>query len=112
MIFASVSKFDEIFGHVSKFPGQLMDDLFKDHRVNILSKHVQEKPISQLALPNDQVDAFPLNESESQVKKICSESRWDDDEESKQVHQSGQAAQRKQPEPQEDVNLLIEHVYR
>ena len=45
-----------------------MHDFFEDHRVHVLTKHVEEEPVTHVRLFDDGVDDFPPDESEPDVE--------------------------------------------
>ena len=53
-----------------KLPGQLMHHFLENHGVHILTKHVEEEPITNQGLLDNGVDDLPLDESKSYVKNI------------------------------------------
>lgn len=95
-----------------QLPGQLMHDLFEDHVVHILSQHVEQKPISHLTLLDDGVDDIFLDESEPNEEQIGPHLGTDDDDHSVDDHEGRQTPQNQEPEPQEDVDLLVDNIER
>ena len=55
---------------VAQLPGQLMNDLLEDDRVNVLAQHVEEEPVAHLGLLDDDIDALLLHQPEPDVEKI------------------------------------------
>ena len=47
-----------------------MDNLFENHRVNVLPQHVQQEPVPHLCLLDDDVDALLLHQPEPDVEQI------------------------------------------
>jgi hypothetical protein len=55
---------------VAELPGQLVNDLLEDDRVDVLSEHVEEEPVAHLGLLDDDVDAFLLHQAEPDVQEV------------------------------------------
>ena len=58
-----------------------MHHFFKNNRVNILSQHIQKKPIAHFGFLDYNIDAFFLDESIPNVKQVGSHSRRENYEE-------------------------------
>ena len=101
---------DQILRLVSQPPGQLMDDLLEDHRVDVLAKHVEQEPVTHLGLLDDDIDALLLDEPEPYEQEVGAHPRRDDDHQPVQHNQGSEEREHKEVEPQEDVDLLIDNV--
>ena len=95
---------------VSQPPGQLVYDLLEDHRVHVLPEHVEEEPVAHLGLLDDDVDALLLYEPESDVEQIGPHPGRDYDDDAVKDDHGCEAAQDQEPEPEEDVDLLIDDI--
>lgn len=100
----------EVFALVTQPPGQLMHDFFEDHAVNILAKHVEEEPITHLALLNKGVDHFTFDQSESYIEQVSSHSGRYHYHHSVCHHQGRQEGEKQKPKPEEDVNFFIDYI--
>lgn len=88
-----------------------MYDFFENDGVNVLPKHVEQKPVTHLSFFDDDVDAFFLDESEADEEQIGSHPGRENDNRSVQDHRQSQSAQNEEPEPQKHVNLFVDNVY-
>jgi len=84
----------------------------EDDGVNVLAQHVEQEPISHFGLLDDNVDAFFLDEAKADVEQIGPHSGRENDEDAVNDDQEGKRQKEQQPEPQEDVNLLVDNVQR
>jgi hypothetical protein len=57
--------------------------------MSYLSEHVEKEPVSHLALLDDGVDHFPFYQPETDVEKVRSHSRTQDDDGAIKNDQSG-----------------------
>lgn len=87
-----------------------MHHFFENNWVNILAEHVQQKPVTHLGLLYDDINALFLDESEPNEQQVSSHSRREYDEHSVDADHEGKAEQEDQPEPQEDVDFLVDNV--
>ena len=55
---------------IAQLSGQLVDNLFKDDRVNVLAQHVEQEPVAHLCLLDDNVDALFLYKPEPDIQKV------------------------------------------
>lgn len=53
--------FSNVTGSVTQLLGQLVNHILENYRVNILSKKVEEEPVTHVALANNGVNAFFLH---------------------------------------------------
>ena len=67
-----------------------MHDFFEDHRVHILTQHVEEEPVSHVRLLDDGVDDFPPDESEPDVEQVGTHLGADNDDQPVQYYQCTQ----------------------
>ena len=89
-----------------------MHDLLENNTVDVLTQHVEEEPIAHLALFDDGVDDLALDESEADVQEVGTHPGTDDYHESVDDHQGREDPEDEKPEPQEDVDLLVDNVQR
>ena len=80
--------------------------LFKDNGVNVLTEHVEKKPVAHLGLADDGIDHLSIDEAEANVEQVGSHARAKNDNEPVEQYQRRQKAQDEEPEPEEDVNLF------
>lgn len=88
----------EIFSQVTQLSGKLMHDFFEYHRVNVLSKHVEQEPVPDIGLFDDGIDDFSTDESESDVEKIGTHFRADNDDKPVKNNQCTQHSEENKPE--------------
>jgi len=96
---------------IAQFSCHLMDNFLENHRVNVLAQHVQQEKVPHLGLLDDYVDALLLDQPEPDVQKVGPYSWREDNEDSVNHNQEGQNAKKKKPEPNEDVDFLINYIY-
>ena len=60
---------------IAQLSGQLVDNLFKDDRVNVLAQHVEQEPVAHLGLLDDDVDTLLLDQSEPDVEDVSLQGR-------------------------------------
>ena len=89
-----------------------MHDLLEDNTVHILAQHVEEKPVAHLALLHYGVDDFAFDETKSDVQEVGTHPGADDYHESVDDYQGREDPEDEKPEPQEDVDLLVDNVQR
>jgi len=87
-----------------------MDNLLENHRVYVLAHHVQQKPVSHFGFLDDDVNALLLDEPEPDVEQVGSYSGGEDNEYPVDDNKEGQKAKEEEPEPDEDVNFLINYI--
>ena len=58
----------EIFPQVAQLSGQLVHNFLEYHRVNVLTKHVEQKPVPDIRLLDYRVDDFSSDEAEPDVE--------------------------------------------
>ncbi len=89
-----------------------MDDVLEDDGVNVLAQQVDEEPVAHIALGHDHLDALALDAAVAHAQGEGANVRAEHDGEAVDQHQEGQQPQEEQPEPDEDVNLLVDNVER
>jgi len=100
----------KVFALVAQPPGELVHDFFEDNTVDVLAQHVEEEPIAHLALLDDGVDDLALDEPESYVEEVGAHPGTDDYHETVDDNQGGEDAEDQEPEPQKNVDLLVDNV--
>ena len=55
---------------IAKLSCHLVNNLFENHRVNILPQHVQQEPVPHLCLLDDDVDALLLDQPEPDIEQV------------------------------------------
>lgn len=91
---------------------QFMHDVTEYHRINILAKHVEEKPVTHFGMSHNCSDIVRANESETHPKQIDPHPGTHDNDYPVQNAAEGQYPQNQKPEPQEDVYLLVDDIQR
>jgi len=87
-----------------------MHDFFEYHGIDILAKHIKKKPVSYVALFDNCVYDFPPDEPEPDVEQVRSHLGADDNNESVDDDEEAEHSQEGEPEPQEDVDFLVDNV--
>ena len=87
-----------------------MNHLLEDDGVNVLAKHIQQEPVTHLGLLDDDVDALLLDQAEPDVEEVCPHPGREDDHGPVDAHQRGEEHEQDHPEPEKDVDLLIDNV--
>ena len=89
-----------------------MHHFLEDHRVNVLAKHIEQEPISDLGLLDDDVDTLLADQPEPDVQQVGAHLGADDDDDPVDDHQEAQDGEGDEPEPEKDVDLAKENVIR
>jgi len=89
-----------------------VDDILEDDWVDVLPKKIEKKPVSNIALANDGINTLLLHSSVSESEHESSDVGAEDDDDPVDDHQAGQEAQEQQPEPDKDVDLLVNYIER
>lgn len=89
---------------------KVLHDVSEDHRVQVFSQHVQEIPVAHLALPDDGVYRIPSDEAEPHAHDVNPHPGRQDDDDAVNDGEEGQDAEDDEPEPKEDVDLLVDDV--
>ncbi len=76
-----------------------MHHFLKKDGINILSKHVQEEPITHFGFFDNDVDTFFLDKPITDINQIGPYSWRDNDEKSKNDNKKCQCQQQEHPEP-------------
>lgn len=105
-----VSWLSEVFGGVAQPFGQLVHHLFEYERVHVLAQHVEEEPVTHLALPHYRIDHLLVNKTEAEAEEVGAHPRTQDDHESIQQDEEREEHQQQEPEPEEDVDFLVDDV--
>ena len=77
-----------------------------------LTEHVKEEPVSDVALLHDRVDHLSPDEPEPDVQEVCAHLRADDNDDPVDDDEEAKDGERDEPEPEEDVDLLVDDVER
>ena len=101
-----------VFAFVSESPGQVAHDLAEDAGVHVLADHVEQEPVADARLSNDDVDGVSADEPQAHVQEVGAYPRADHQQHSERVVDERQAGQAQKPEPQEHVQLLVHNVQR
>ena len=75
-----------------------------------LTEHVKEEPVSDVALLHDRVDHLSPDEPEPDVQEVCAHLRADDNDDPVDDDEEAKDGERDEPEPEEDVDLLVDDV--
>ena len=106
------SGLSDISAAISEFLGQLVNHVFKYHRVDVLAEQVDEEPVADVTLADDHVDALALHSPVAHAEHEGPDVRAEDDGHAVDQDQEGENTQQEQPEPDENVDLLIDDVER
>lgn len=90
--------------------GQLLEHVSEDDRVHVLPQHVEEEPVAHLAPAHDQVDGVRPHQPVSHPEQVDAHPRREDDHHAVDHREEGQDGEDDEPEPEEDVDLLVHHV--
>ena len=91
---------------------QVAHDLAEDAGVHVLADHVEQEPVADPRLADDDVDGVPTDEPQSHVEEVGAHPRTDHQHHAEGVVDERQAGQAQEPEPQEHVQLLVDDVER
>jgi DNA-directed RNA polymerase delta subunit len=75
-----------------------------------LTQHVEEKPVSNVALLDNGVDHLSPDQPETDVQEVGSHFGADDDYDAVDDDQEAEDGESDEPEPEEDVDLFIDYV--
>ena len=89
-----------------------MHNFLENDGINVLAKHVEQEPVTHLCLLDDDVDALLLHKAEADVEQVRSHPGGEDDHGPVDADQTRQEEEEQHPEPQEDVDLLVDNVER
>ena len=87
-----------------------MHHVFEDDLVNVLAEQVHEEPVTHLRLLHDDFDAFGPDASVADFHQVGSNRSGKAYKDTVDNNEECECAEDEHPEPQEDVNLLIENV--
>ena len=90
--------------------GQLVYHIAKYYRVHVLPEHVEQEPVAHLALLHYQIQVFFAYQPVPEAQEVDAHSRRQYDDRAIYERPGRQETQDYQPEPQEDVDLLVDHV--
>lgn len=101
---------DVVLVVVVQLVGELVHDVAEDHRVEVLAEDVQQVPVAHLAAAHDGVHVVAAHEAEAHAHHVHAHARREDDDDAVQQREEGQRAEDHEPEPEEHVDLLVDHV--
>ena len=78
----------------------------------MLTQHVEEKPVADVALLDDGVDDLSAYQPEADVEQVRPHLGADDDDDAVHDDEYAEHGEQDEPEPQEDVDLLVDDVER
>lgn len=87
-----------------------MNDVTVNEHVNVLSEHVQKKPVAHFRAAHNDLHRFPFDEAETHSQQVDAQPRWEDDQCPIDDSNGGKNGEYQEPEPEEDVDLLVDHV--
>lgn len=90
--------------------GKFGQELFENHRVDVLAHLVEDEPIADLALICDQVDVVWGSQATFGSQHHCADTGTEDNHETVHHVDSTDGTEQHEPEPQEHVDLLVEDV--
>ena len=105
-----VSRISQVFTTVAELLGQLVENIFEDYLVNILAEEVEQEPVAHRRLFHHHLHALRLHPPVAQLEQVGPEGGGQAEAEPVDHHQGGEAGQAQHPEPEEDVDLLVEDV--
>ena len=76
----------------------------------VLTQHVEKEPVSDIAFLDDGVDDFSPDQPEPDVQEVGAHLWTDDDDDPIDDDQKTQDGKSDEPEPQKDVDLLVDDV--
>ena len=77
---------------------------------HLLTQHVKEKPVSNIALFDYGVNDFSPNESESDVEQVGSHLWTNNDDNSVDNNKEAKNAEENEPKPEENVHFFVDNV--
>ena len=77
-----------------------------------MAEHVEKEPVAHFGLADDGVDDFAVDEPEADVEQVGPHARRQDDDEPVEEDEGCEEAEDEEPEPEEDVDLLVDDVQR
>jgi len=89
-----------------------MNNILEDDRVDVLSEQVEKKPISNITFANDRINTLFLHTSVSESENKCPDIRAENNHDSVDDNQAWQKSEKKEPEPDENIDFLIHYVER
>ncbi len=102
----------DVAATIAQLLGQLVYDVLEDDRVYVLAHQVDEEPVADVGLPNDHLDALPLDPPIAEPEDEGPDVGREDDHDAVDEDEEAEQAQEEQPEPDEDVDLLVDNVQR
>jgi len=91
---------------------QFVHDVTENHRIYILAKHVEEEPVTHFGISYNCPDIVRTNKSKTHPKEINPHPGTHDDDDPVQDTTEGKYPQNEEPEPEEDVYLLVDDIQR
>lgn len=93
-----------------QFASELLHHVTEDHRVHVLTEHIKQKPVAHFAPAHYKIYGFLLDQTISHPQQIHAHARREDDDHPVDDGDEGEHGQDDEPEPEEDVDLLVHHV--
>lgn len=91
---------------------ELVHDVPEYDGVEVLPEDVEQVPVAHLAAPHDGVDVVAPHEPEPHSHHVDAHARREDDDDAVDERDEREEAQDDKPEPEEHVDLLVDHVQR
>lgn len=95
---------------MAQLSGQLVHNFLEYHRVNVLTKHVEQKPVPDIGLLDDGVDDLSTDESEPDVEKVGTHFWADYDDQPVENNQWTQHCEKNEPEPKKNINFFVNNI--
>jgi len=87
-----------------------MENIFEHYLVNILAQEVEQEPVAHRRLLHHHLHALRLHPPVAQLEQVGPESGRQAEAKTVDHHEGGEAGEAQHPEPEEDVDLLVEDV--
>lgn len=91
---------------------QVADELFVDERVNVLAEEKKDEPVADLAFAGNQFHLIARRQTSLRPQKVHASLGAQYDGETVQEREAADDSQEDEPEPEEDVDLLVDDVER
>ena len=106
------SSLPDVPAAVAELLGQLVDHILEYHGVDVLAEQVDEEPVAHVGLADHHVDALALDAPVAHAQNKGPDVGAEDDGRAVDEDEEGEAAEEEEPEPDEDVDLLVDNVER
>jgi len=97
---------------VAKLLSQFVNYILENNRIDVLPKKVEKEPVSNIAFANYGVDAFFFYSPVSKPENKCPDIGTEDYNNSVHNDHAGEEAEKKEPEPDKNIDFLIDYIER